>query len=182
MGKLIVTTAMTVDGVMSVEEWFVPEGDHNRASLELFDGAAGMVLGRKNYEGLAGFWQSETGPWADRLNPMKKFVASRTLEEPLTWNATLIEGDLGEGVAKLKEESDGDLITPGCGELTRELVTRGLVDELRFGIHPAVWGRGERPFFEEERFRLRLLGAESFESGVILLRYAPEPEPAEGTS
>jgi dihydrofolate reductase len=173
MGKLIISTAMTVDGVMSVEDWYVSEGGHDRAGLELFDRAAATVLGRKNYEGLAAFWEPLTGPWADRLNPMPKYVASRTLEEPLTWNATLIEGELADAVSKLKEELDGDLLAFGCGELSRELVVSGLVDELRFWVHPAVWGRGERPFREEEKIRLKLLGSETYDSGVTLLRYEP---------
>jgi dihydrofolate reductase len=173
MGKLIISTAMTVDGVMTVEEWFVPEGEHNRASLDMFGPGSAMVLGRKNYEGLAGYWTQTTGEWADLLNPMPKYVASRTLEGPLTWNATLLEGELADAVSKLKQESEGDLIAVGCGELSRELVANGLVDELRFGVHPAVWGRGERPFREEEKIRLKLLGSETYDSGVVLLRYEP---------
>jgi dihydrofolate reductase len=173
MGKLIVSTAMTVDGVMSVEEWFVSEGGHDRASLEMFGPGSAMVLGRKNYEGLAGYWTQTTGKWADRINPMPKYVASRTLEEPLTWNATLLDGELADAVSKLKEEFDGDLFTFGCGELSRDLVVKGLVDELRFWVHPVVWGRGERPFREEEKIRLKLLGSETYDSGVTLLRYEP---------
>ena len=89
MSRLIVLTAMTVDGVMTVEEWFVPEGDHMEASLRLFEGDTALLYGRKNYEGLAAYWMAAEGEWADLLNPMPKFVASRTLREPLTWNATL---------------------------------------------------------------------------------------------
>jgi dihydrofolate reductase len=59
------------------------------------------------------------------------------------------------------------------GEFTRTLLADGLVDELWFGFHPAVWGSGERPFGEKERFRLRLVGSETYDSGVVLLRYAP---------
>jgi DNA ligase 1 len=178
MSRLIVSTAVTVDGVMSVEDWYVPGGEANEAGLRQFEEAAGMVLGRKNFDGLAGYWSAETGEWADRLNPMPKFVASRTLAAPLTWNATLIEGDLADGVARLKDELEGDLISVGCGELARNLLAAGLVDELRFWVHPAVWGRGERPFREEERFRLRLLATEAFDSGVVLLRYEPTPTSA----
>ena len=173
MSRLIISTAMTVDGVMTVEEWFVAEGEHDRASRKQFDGSAGFVLGRKNYEGLAGYWAPLTGEWADMINPMPKYVASRTLEAPLTWNATLLEGELSDAVSKLKEELDGDLFTFGCGELSRDLVVGGLVDELRFWLHPVVWGRGERPFREEEKLRLRLLGSETYDSGVTLLRYEP---------
>ena len=56
MSRLIISTAMTVDGVMSVEDWYVSEGGHDRAGLDLFDRAAALVLGRKNYEGLAAYW------------------------------------------------------------------------------------------------------------------------------
>ena len=173
MSRLVVSTATTVDGVMSVEGWYVSEGGHDRAGRELLAQAEAMLLGRKNYEGLAGYWSPETGEWADLVNPMPKYVASRTLRAPLTWNATLIEGELGENVARLKAELDGDLITFGCGELSRALLERSLVDELRFWVHPVLWGRGERPFGEQEATRLRLLGAEMFDSGVTLLRYAP---------
>src|SRR5688572_29399174 len=107
-------------------------------------------------------------------NPLPKFVASRTLQEPLTWNATLLKGELEDAVAKLKAERDGDLITNGCGELTRNLLAAGLVDEFWFSLHPAVWGKGERPFWEEEKLRLTLLGTETYDSGVVLLRYEPQ--------
>jgi dihydrofolate reductase len=96
VSRLINTTTMTVDGVTDVAEWYVSEGGHDRAARDQFVGAAGMVLGRKTYEGLAAFWQQETGEWADLLNPLPKFVASRTLEAPLDWNATLLEGDAAE--------------------------------------------------------------------------------------
>ena len=107
-----------------------------------------MLLGRKTFEGLAAYWSQETGPWADMLNPMPKFVASRTLEGPLEWNATVIEGDVAEGVTRLKEELDGDLFLIGCGELARYLLANELVDELRLASshrlgrrHEAVPGR-----------------------------------------
>lgn len=174
MNKLIITIATTVDGVIDGFEWFVSEGGHNQAGLDQFEGAGAMLLGRKTYEGLAGFWPTQEGPWADALNPLPKFVASRTLSEPLEWNARLLEGELGEAVPRLKAELDGDLVMSGCGELARNLLAEGLVDELRFGVHPVVWGAGARPF-EGETVRMRLLESKSFDSGVTLLRYEPLP-------
>ena len=106
---------------------------------------------------------------------MPKFVASRTLQEPLAWNATLIEGDLAAAVSGLKEKLDGDLLSFGCGELARGLLAHDLVDELRFWVHPSIWGSGERPFGGSDRIGLQLLGSESFDSGVMLLRYQPIP-------
>ena len=104
---------------------------------------------------------------------MPKFVASRTLEGPLEWNASLIEGDAAEGVRKLKDEHDGDLMLIGCGELARHLLEQGLVDELRFWLHPAVSGAGGRPFEGGGLARLELLDVTTFDTGVTLLRYQP---------
>ena len=172
MARVINTTTMTVDALTDVADWFVSGGDHDAAARAQFDGAAGMLLGRPTYEGLAGYWTQETGEWADLLNPMPKYVASRTLEAPLDWNATLIEGDAADGVGRLKDELDGDLFLIGCGELARNLLAAGLVDEVRFWLHPAVWGEGTRPY-EGAQLRLRLLESTSYDSGVVLLRYEP---------
>jgi dihydrofolate reductase len=173
MSKLNLSTTMTVDGVIDVAEWYVAGGEHDRAAREQFEQSAAMLLGRKTYEGLAAYWLAETGPWADLINPMPKYVASRTLQGSLDWNATVIEGELAEGVRKLKEELDGDLFMSGCGELARNLLAAGLIYELTFWIHPAVWGRGERPFHGDQQARLELVGSETFDSGVTLLRYTP---------
>jgi dihydrofolate reductase len=173
VSKLILNTTMTVDGVISVAEWYVSEGEHDRAAREQFEQAAAMLLGRTTYEGLAAFWSRETGPWADVVNPMPKYVASRTLSGSLEWNARVIEGNLDAGVRRLKEELDGDLILVGCGELASTLLAAGLIDELRFWVHPVVWGSGERPFHSEAQMRLQLAGSQVFDSGVTLLRYEP---------
>jgi dihydrofolate reductase len=111
----------------------------------------------------------------DLINPMPKFVASRSPQARLTWNATQIEGDVIDGVRKLKAELDRDLITFGLGELAQHLLAHDLVDELRFWVHPFVWGAGERPFHCEQQLRMRLVGSQAFDSGVMLLRYRPEP-------
>ena len=107
------------------------------------------------------------------INPKPKYVASRTLDGPLEWNATLLEGDTTDAVSELKTELPSDLLIYGCGELARSLLDAGLLDELRFWVHPAGWGSGERPLQSEARDGLSLLGTEAFDSGVTLLRYAP---------
>jgi dihydrofolate reductase len=172
MSKLIISIASTVDGVIDGFEWYVSEGKHDQASRDQFTGAGAMLLGRKTYEGLAGYWPTQEGPWADMINPLPKVVASRTLSEPLEWNARLLEGALGEAVPRLKDELDGDVIVSGCGELARNLLSESLVDEVRFWVHPVVWGDGARPF-QGEMVRVRLLESKEFDSGVTLLRYQP---------
>src|SRR5206468_1185509 len=116
----------------------------------------------------------DTG-FAERVNSIPKYVASRTLKEPLEWNASLIKGDLGDGVASLKRQHRGNLISFGCGELAYELVTHGLADEIHFWVNPAVWGSGDRAFHGRQ-VRLQLIATTAFDSGVTLLCYRPAPD------
>lgn len=173
MGRLINTTSMTTDGVTDVGDWFVAEGDHDVASRAIFEGeGAAMLVGRKSFEGFAAFWPTQSGPWADVLNPMPKYVASRNELGPLEWNATGLEGSALESVPRLKNEHTGDLVMSGCGELARELIEAGLVDELWFFIHPRIQGPGNRPY-EAATIPMQLLDTNQFDSGVTLLRYQP---------
>jgi dihydrofolate reductase len=173
MGRLVNTTAMTVDGVIDVSDWFVAQGDHDDAARGLFEsGDAALLVGRKSYEGFASFWPSQEGPWADALNPLPKYVCSRGTLGELGWNATALEGEAVDNVRRLKAEHTGDLVMSGCGELARELIEAGLVDELLFWVHPRIQGPGARPY-ESATIPVRLLETREFESGVTLLRYQP---------
>ena len=184
MGRLVVNNAMTVNGAFeapSPDEWLVLDPDSNNVSLEQFLVADAMVLGRKTYEGLAEVWpqlvdEPTLGLFADRLNSMPKYVASRTLREPLTWNATLLEGDLAESVTALKGRHDGTLIVSGAGELAHGLATLGLVDEFWFWVSPYLWATGPRIFDGVGPIRLQLIGSTTFPSGVVRLAYRPAPD------
>ena len=179
MGSLIISTQVTLDGVMEVGEWFRSRGEHDwhgatgAASHDQLRATEAMLLGRKNFEGLAAVWPTMTDDvgFADRVNSMRKFVVSRTLQEPLSWNATLLEGDMPDSVAALKERTSGNLLSYGCGEFAHQLVMEGLVDELRFWVNPYVWGSGERPFNGRPPIPLELVGTTAFDSGVVLLSY-----------
>ena len=173
MGRLIVSTQMTLDGVIDVGEWFVADGEDDRAGKDQLADASAVLLGRKTYEGLAAYWSPLKDDWANLINPKPKHVASRTLQAPLEWSSTLLEGDAAHAVSSLKAELPSYLLMYGCGELARTLLAATLVDELRFWVHPAMWGSGERPLQGQAQNRLRLLGSEAFDSGVTLLRYAP---------
>ena len=93
-----------------------------------------MLVGRKSFKGFAAYWPLATGPRADVLNPMPKYVASRSALDPLDCNAEAIEADAVEGVRKLRGGHAGDLVMSGCGELARERILASLVDELKFWI------------------------------------------------
>jgi dihydrofolate reductase len=181
MGRLVINNAMTVNGAFeapSPDEWLVLDPDSNNVSLEQFLVADAMVLGRKTYEGLAAVWPQlvddpTLGLFANRLNSMPKYVASRTLQEPLAWNATLLQGDLADSVTALKERHDGTLIVSGAGELAHSLAALGLVDEFWFWVSPSLWPAGPRIFDGVGPVRLQLIGATTFPSGVLRLAYRP---------
>jgi len=183
VGKVIISTHITVDGVIGPNpgEWAILEGEGERYKFDQLLAADAFLLGRKVYEGFAAVWPTitdDTG-FAERVNSIPKYVASRTLEEPLEWNASLIEGDLADGVTGLKREHRGNLISFGCGELAYELATRGLADEIHFWVNPAVWGSGDRAF-HGRRVHMELISTTTFDSGVVLLFYRPAPDqPAE---
>jgi dihydrofolate reductase len=186
MGRLVVNNAMTVNGAFEApvpepDGWLVLDADSNNVSLEQFLVADAMVLGRKTYEGLAAVWPQlvddpTLGLFANRLNSMPKYVASRTLQEPLAWNATLLKGGLAESVTSLKDRHDGTLIVSGAGELAHNLTGLGLVDEFWFWVSPSLWPAGPRIFDGVGPIRLQLIGATTFPSGVLRLAYRPAPD------
>ena len=180
MGKVIISTHITVDGVIgpSPEDRAILEGEGERYKFDQLLAADAFLLGRKVYEGLASVWPNitdDTG-FAERVNSIPKYVACRTLEEPLEWNASLIEGELAESVTSLKAQHRGNLISFGCGEFAYELAKQGLADEIHFWVDPVVWGGGDRAFHGRQ-VRMRLIATTAFDSGVVLLVYRPIPNP-----
>ncbi len=173
MGKLIATAQATVDGVIDpVGEWVQPDGDHGVYSFERQARSGGLVLGRKTYEGLAGYWPNQSGTWADMVNALPKYVGSNTLSGEIGWNSTLLNGDLTDSIPKLKEEVDGDLFLHGSGEFAYALAERGLIDRYEVYVNPLVWGQGNvHVLGDRGTVRLALHDVKRFDSGVVLLTY-----------
>lgn len=173
MGKVIVTVQVTADGVIgNVDDWF-EGGEQEEVGADQLLLADALLLGRKTYESLSSIWPRMGGDFADRLNGIPKYVASRTLQGPLTWNAELIKGDIADEVPVLRQRHRGDLLVYGCGEFAFSLANQGVADEVRLWVHPIVWGNGERLFHELGHVRLRLNSSTIFRTGVILQNYAP---------
>lgn len=107
------------------------------------------------------------------MNSLPKYVASRTLAGPLTWNATLIEGDVAAAIASLKEQPGQDILQYGCGELTHTLIRAGLVDEFRLLVYPVAVNEGRRLLDELTKTKLNLLSSQTFSTGVLALHYQP---------
>jgi dihydrofolate reductase len=109
---------------------------------------------------------------ADRLNSLPKYVVSSTLEDPDWNNSTVLEGDVVDAVAKLKQELNGELLVAGSFQLVRTLMEHDLVDELRLKIFPVVLGAGERIFGEtSDKKSMRLVDTQTLGDGVAVLTY-----------
>ena len=133
-----------------------------------------LLMGRRTYESFAQVWPTRDGKEADKINSMPKYVASRTLKEPLTWNATLLKGNTVEAIRQLKQEPGKDLLQYGVGELTHTMLQHGLVDEFRFLVFPFAFGEGPRAFEHMGLNTLKLLDTRTFSSGAIAHHYQPQ--------
>jgi dihydrofolate reductase len=178
--KIIVEVEVSVDGVMggeNAEFWQQVFPFHSADVTEYLNELLFMpdelLLGRRTYEGFAMVWPTRQGKEAEQINSMPKYVASRTLKEPLQWNAKLIKGDVAEEIRKLKQEPGKGLLQYGVGELTHTMFKHNLVDELRILVYPFAFGEGARIFEHMGVNTLKLLGTQSFSSGAIALHYQP---------
>jgi dihydrofolate reductase len=140
--------------------------------------AGGFLLGRRTYEIFAAYWPNapaEEQVIAEPLNTKPKYVASTTLTDQLPWqNARVLEGEVPDAVAALKQQEGADVHVIGSTELVQTLVEHGLVDELRLMIDPVVLGGGKRIFRDDGSLRpLRLVDGQVTSTGAILATYAP---------
>jgi dihydrofolate reductase len=190
MGKLIISENVSLDGVIqdpTGEEgfsrvgWFSLIGDRDReawAKLELDEALAAeaLLLGRRSDEWFARRWASRTGPWADKLNSMPKYVVSSTRQDPSWNNSTVLKGDAVTEVAELKRKINGDIVLYGSGQLAHTLIEHDLVDELRLTIYPFVLGAGQRLFGEVSDTKpMRLTGTRVIGDSLAFLTYQPVP-------
>jgi dihydrofolate reductase len=181
MRKIIVEAEVSLDGVMDGDYenfWKLIFPFHSADVTAYLDDLLlmpdALIMGRKTYEAFAQIWPTREGKAADKINGMPKYVASRTLKEPLQWNATLIKGDVAEEIRKLKHEPGTSLVQYGVGELTRTMLQHGLVDELRLLVFPFACGEGPRIFEHMGINTLKLLKTKTFTSGVVALHYQPQ--------
>jgi dihydrofolate reductase len=178
--KVVAVELVSLDGVMgSPEKWAFPYSNDEMEEANASGMAASdaLLLGRKTYEGLSAFWPNQPAgtPMVDYINSVAKFVVSETLEEPLEWNnSTLINGNVAEGIAELKQQPGKDITILGSGALVWSLLRDGLIDELRLMVHPVVLGCGKRLFENGvDREALELVDSKTFGSGVVSLAYRP---------
>lgn len=190
MGKVTVVSNISLDGVMqsparpdedtrggfSRGGWaaeFQDEVLGRKMGTMMANSRGAMLFGRRTYEDLHSVWAGRTGnPYSKVLDNTRKYVASRTLSEPLVWqNSTLLSGDAADAVAELKRTEEGDLGILGSGDLIASLVRRRLVDVFVLVIYPIVLGAGRKLFPENAEVRLRLAESITTPKGVIIATY-----------
>jgi dihydrofolate reductase len=199
MRKLIVSTFLTLDGVMQAPGgpgeddsggfahggWSVNYWDEQMGQVmdEATSTPFAMVLGRRTYDIMAAYWphaSEEDG--AKVFNDATKYVASRS-HPKLEWsNSVLIEGDAAEGLAALKKEDGPELQVHGSGNLIQTLLRHKLVDEYRLWVFPLVLGSGKRLFSEGTiPAGLKLVDSKVSTTGVVIGTYEPEGEIVTGS-
>ena len=183
MRNLVINTFLSLDGVMqspggpeedptgefSLGGWGVPYFDEammsRMAELEPYE----LLLGRGTYEIFAAHWPYDEGPMADRLNRIRKYVVSTTLEAPEWNNTTVIAAD---AIAELKRADGPELQVHGSPGLIQTLLEHDLIDEYRLWIFPLVIGTGKRLFGDGAiPIGLRLVDSTTTATGVTVNTY-----------
>ena len=187
MGRIVVTEYMSLDGVIQdpvgmeesgLGDWTGPFSRGPRGDAfkhgELA-AAKALIFGRVTYDGFAAVWPLVDDPvgFAARMNSLPKYVASRTLTEPGWNNSRLIGDDLVGAVKDIRERTPDDILIFGSASIVHQLMPHDLVDEFRLMIYPIVLGRGTRLFPDGHAARLKTVGVEQFNDGIVLVRYAP---------
>lgn len=190
MAKIVVTNHLSLDGVMQSPArpdedtrdgfdrggWAANDNDDvmGRVMAKGMSTPGSLLLGRRTYEHFFRVWPNRTdNPFTEVLDKTQKYVASRTLTEPLPWqNSTLLSGDATDAVRALKDQLPGDLGILGSGDLIGSLRRHHLIDTYVLMIHPVVLGSGRRLFpnggVPEE---LRLADSVTTTTGVVIATY-----------
>ena len=193
MRMVVVFEWMSLDGVVQAPAysdedtsggfkhggWHLPyfEDRSMKWVVDGVSGAGGFLFGRRTYDVFAAHWPNasqEEQALARPLNALPKYVASRTLKEPLAWqNSMLLGADIAESVTKLRRQDGKPLLVIGSTELAATLFAHDLVDQLRLMIDPIILGGGKR-FFRDDGVcrRLTLAESETTSTGAILATYA----------
>jgi len=194
--RIVVSDFMSLDGVVQApggkEEdteggfahggWSMPFFDPETMGPvlgEVMDQTDALLFGRRTWRVMADAWPGRAGdPFADRMNEVRKYVASRTLsQDDLDWNNTelLTPDDAIGHVGRLRAEDGRDMQVMGSASFARQLVSAGLVDEYRLMIEPIVLGGGKRLFPDDgQAVPLELVSTKTAGTGVLICTYRPQ--------
>jgi dihydrofolate reductase len=203
MRKLIVSIFISLDGVIQSPGapgedpsgdfrhggWIVPYADQATGQnlQDLLSQPFELLLGRCTYDIFAAYWprvpaDSGSRAIADLFNSVPKHVATHR-SGPLGWqNSHALQGDLADAIRALKRQDGANLLTFGSGDMVRQLLVAGLVDELRLLIYPVMLGAGKRLFGDNAlASAFTLAHSASTPGGVLITRYMRNGEVRTGS-
>jgi dihydrofolate reductase len=172
MRKIINSAFVSLDGVTEdPSSWATFDPDSGDEAAEALQALGGMIMGRGTYQYFADVMPQQTGPYADAINAIRKYVFSSTLESADWNNSTIIGDDVVAAVTELKQQDGGDLMMYGHGRLSQTLLEHHLVDEIRFSVHPVL--AAGRAAGGGQALPLKFLAATPSPNGVVALTYEP---------
>ncbi len=183
MRELIVTEFVSLDGVMEapggeagyahagwVGQYFNDELGAYKQEEQL--SADVLLLGRRTYEGFVGAWPHREGAMADKINTMRKLVASTTVGSSDWHDTTIVASDLAGAIRSVKEEDGGPIVIAGSRSVVHAMLAAGLVDQVNLQVFPLMLGSGMRLYPETpEPIRLELVSSRATATGVVLESY-----------
>jgi dihydrofolate reductase len=181
--RIIATDYMSLDGVIQdpvgmegsgLGDWTGPFSrgpDGDKFKHDELAEADALLFGRLTYDGFAAVWPTVEGEFAQRMNSLPKYVASRSLKSAAWNNTTIIGRDLVGEAKALKAEPGRDVLIYGSASIVHALMPHRLVDEYRLMIYPIVLGRGKRLFPSGTQSVMTLAECRTFNDGIVLLRY-----------
>ena len=203
MRKLVVSVFISLDGVVQAPGgpdedrsgdfrlggWIVPYADEaiGQNLQDLLSQPFELLLGRRTYDIFASYWphvpaDSHSRTIADLFNRVTKHVATHR-SGALGWqNSHPLKGDLADAIRTLKRQDGANLLTFGSGDMLRQLLAAGLVDEIRLVIYPIMLGRGKRLFGDNAlASAFTLAHSITTPGGVLITRYLRNGEVRTGT-
>lgn len=180
MRKIINSTYVTLDGVVENPHLWpsLPLGgaaEHDEVQLGLIERCDILLMGRRTYDVFAPVWPTRSGDaFSDRINSMRKVVASTTLTDPTWTNTEVVAGGLAGRLKEMKSERGGDIVQYGVGPVTRLMLDEGLLDELHLWVYPQfVRASTEDLLFDPEvAATFDLNASRVLTNGIVVLQYS----------
>lgn len=190
MRKIIASQFITLDGVIEApgsgdvtleglrgwsEPFMTPE--MGQFILQQMDDSDALLLGRVTYQGFAAFWPSvpDSDPFGSRMNNLTKYVVSTTLPSADWKNSHLINTNIYEEIARLKQQPGKNISITGSATVVRTLLQHDLLDELQLCVCPVVLGTGKTLFQPGgDKKALSLVDTKIYPTGMVLHTYRPQ--------
>jgi|SRR5690625_617252 len=187
MRKVILSMMVSLDGFIEGfhqdQEWFTWDEEMESYMMNFFQTIDTFIYGRKAYEVMVGYWPTAASnpawpnrdqKFVDTMNNYPKLILSGTLDK-VEWNGTLIKDNIAEEISNIKKQSGKDLALFAGADAAATFIQHDLIDEYRLIINPVVVGGGT-PLFKnvQDRLNLKLLKAQTFPSGIVILHYEPD--------